>query len=99
MVVELKVQYCREKLKISFDTIGHFYGVQFLNNSVKGFAIFHQLFQSAEDPLFYNSEITWTKHVTNTILHNSCMYTNRLRFFLQVLSRLINNCKNVSSAD
>ena len=95
MVVELKVQYCKENCRIYLLPMRHFYGVQ----SVKSFVIFHQLFQSAEDPLLYNSEITWTKHVTNTILHNSCMYTNRLRFFLQVLSRLINNCKNVSSAD
>ena len=43
----------------------HFYGVQFLNNSVKSFVIFHLLVQSAEQTIFfYNFYITWTKHIT-----------------------------------
>ena len=36
MVVELKVQYCIENLYDSFDTnLRHFYGLLFLNKSVK----------------------------------------------------------------
>ena len=46
MVVELKVQNCREKnLRIHFIPMRRFYGVQFLSKSVKSSVIFHQLFQ------------------------------------------------------
>ena len=63
MVVELKVQYCREKLKISFGTNRTFLRCTIFNNSVTGFGIFLQLFQSAEKKVFYNDLITRTKHV------------------------------------
>ena len=49
MVVELKVQYCREKLQDSFE---YFYGVQYFNKGVKSFEIFHLLFQPAEETFF-----------------------------------------------
>ena len=52
MVVELKVQYYKENFRIHLILIRHFYGVQFLNKSVKLFVIFFQLFESAENKGF-----------------------------------------------
>ena len=50
MAVELKEQYCIEKNnRIHLIPMRHFYGVKFLNNRVKAFVTFHQLFQSAEE--------------------------------------------------
>jgi len=77
MVVEQKVKYCRENFRIHLKPIRHFYGVQFLNKSVKSFVIFHllfqsadkpfvifhQLFQSADKPFFYNSKIIRKKNM------------------------------------
>ena len=57
MVVEQKVKYCRENFRIHLKPMRHFYGVQFLNKSVKSFVIFHQLFQSTNESFFYNSKI------------------------------------------
>ena len=56
-VVELKVQYCRENFRIHLIPMRHFYGVQFLNKSVKSFVIFHQLFQSAEEKYLMISKV------------------------------------------
>ena len=59
MVVELKVQYCTQTLWDSFDTNQTFLRCTILNESVKSFEIFHQLFQSAEDnflQLFNNQD-------------------------------------------
>ena len=41
MVVELKVEYCRENFRIHLIPIKHVYGVQFLIKSVKSFVIFY----------------------------------------------------------
>ena len=70
MVVELN---CREKLLESFlYQCDFFYGVQFLNKSVKSFVIF----QSAEETFFYNSKIT-------TKLYNNVKQLER--FFIKHL--------------
>ena len=62
MVVELKVQYCRKNFRIHLIPMRHFYGVQFLNKSVKSFVIFYQLFQSAKET-FFNYLKTRTNNV------------------------------------
>ena len=48
--------------------VRHFYGVQFLKNSVKWFVILYQLFQPAEETFFYYYVITWTKYVSKSNL-------------------------------
>jgi len=48
-IFELRMQYFREKIfRISLIQMRHFYGVLFINKSVKSFVIFYQLFQRAE---------------------------------------------------
>ena len=63
-IFELKVRFCRDKLKDPFDTmIRHFYGVQFLSKSVKSFCNISPwlMFQPAEESflkLFNNTDKT-----------------------------------------
>ena len=47
-----KCNIAENNFRIHLIPIRHFYGVQFLNKSVKSFVIFHQLFQSAEETFF-----------------------------------------------
>ena len=59
MVVELKVQYCREKLKISFDTNRTFLRCTIL---LRGLQYFTSCF-SQQKNVFYNYLVTRTKNV------------------------------------
>ena len=55
MLVELKVQNCKEKLEDSFDTNKTFLRCTFLKKSVKSFVIFYKLV-ACEDDLLKKSE-------------------------------------------
>ena len=63
----------------------HFYGVQFINKSVKFLVILQLLFQSAEETFFFPILfIKWTKHVKNNIVQNKIMCRNRLRKIMKL---------------
>ena len=82
MIVELKVQYCREKLQDSFDT-----NQTFLRCTIflirASFVICHHLFQSAEETFFFTFlkyHDSWTNRVINTILESR----NQLHVFKHI---------------
>ena len=61
----------------------NFYGVQFLNNGVKSFVIFHQLFQSAEETSH------WYQMNLNICLYNYALSVQNFLFFTEVRKCLI----------
>ena len=59
----------------------HFYGVQFLNKSVKWFVIFHQLFQSAEETFFLQFLNNMDKTCNNQAEKNNKISQVNAKFF------------------
>jgi len=73
----------------------HFYGVQFLNMTVKSFVIIHQLFQSAEETcltIINPDKMSYWYQINSKVFLNKNQGTNARKVILEVYAFFVLQC-------